>query len=346
MTDRDPLTVAQIGAPHLDIPIAVPTTTATEQHWKAARPTVLFVMGLGRSGTSALTRVLSLCGAALPSGMLGATSSNTRGNWEPRAAIHLNEAILHHRGSSAYDPSLRGFGEEASGKRTRAKSIFKIRAYLATLPDAPCVVLKEGRITLLSDLWFEAARLAGFDVVAVVAVRHPREVIASMDAHIGASPELSSALWLKYALLAERQTRTVPRVFVNYANLLESWRREVKRISVALRVDLRARNESAVDEFVDQGLRHQRQPDLVPNYFGADWISAVYEAMSAAARDEAWDESALDQVFGAYRLAEHSFRTAFEDFHDHFSGLLFRPVIMKAILEGFAIVNRRRATWA
>ena len=40
----------------------------------ATRPVALFVLGLGRSGTSALTRVLSLCGAALPAGLLGATS--------------------------------------------------------------------------------------------------------------------------------------------------------------------------------------------------------------------------------------------------------------------------------
>ena len=31
--------------------------------------------------------------------------------------------------------------------------------------------------------------------------------------------------------------------------------------------------------------------------FGADWISAVYEALRAAARDEPLDESALDRVF-------------------------------------------------
>ena len=34
----------------------------------AAKPVALFVLGIGRSGTSALTRVLSLCGAALPPG--------------------------------------------------------------------------------------------------------------------------------------------------------------------------------------------------------------------------------------------------------------------------------------
>src|ERR1700678_60798 len=66
----------------------------------AAKPVALFVLGFGRSGTSALTRVLSLCGAGLPAGLLGATAKNMRGYWDPRAAIHLNQAILRRHGSS------------------------------------------------------------------------------------------------------------------------------------------------------------------------------------------------------------------------------------------------------
>ena len=53
--------------------------------------TVLFVLGMARSGTAALTRVLSLSGAALPPGMIGAAKANSRGFWEPRQASYLNE---------------------------------------------------------------------------------------------------------------------------------------------------------------------------------------------------------------------------------------------------------------
>ena len=83
-------------------------------------PVALFVLGFGRSGTSALTRVLSLCGAALPAGLLGATAQNPRGCWEPRAAIHLNEAILRRHGSSAYDLTLR-MQEEGRVRRQRER---------------------------------------------------------------------------------------------------------------------------------------------------------------------------------------------------------------------------------
>ncbi|GLV08475.1 hypothetical protein MyChFU_17950 [Mycobacterium intracellulare subsp. chimaera] len=71
----------------------------------AVRPVALFVLGMARSGTSALTRVLSLCGSTLPAGMCGADGNNPRGYWEPRAAIMLNETILRRHDSNWYDGS-------------------------------------------------------------------------------------------------------------------------------------------------------------------------------------------------------------------------------------------------
>ena len=279
----------------------------------ATRPVVLFVLGMGRSGTSAVTRVLSLCGGVLPAELKGADSHNPRGYWEPRATLSLNEAILRRHGSVVFDPSVRVLEDGAFDAEERAARIADICAFLTRLPAAPLVVIKDPFITVLSDMWFEAARLAGFDVATVIAVRHPQEVIASQVAAGPMSPELSSAVWLKANLLAERHTRGVPRVFVEYANLLDDWRREIARISQALAIDLSTRDEGAIEGFLTPDLRHQRDCGPVTNRFGTDWMYVVYEAMQAAARDEPLDTPALDGVFEAYRESEHDFRMAFEN---------------------------------
>jgi hypothetical protein len=314
----------------------------------SARPVVLFVLGMARSGTAALTRVLSLSGATLPAGMRGAGRGNPRGFWEPRAVTYLNEVILRRHGSSMYDPTLRLQEERGFDAEEKAACIAEIGAFLTTLPAAPLVVIKDPQITLLSGVWFEAARLAGFDIGAVIAVRHPQEVMASFATYVPASPEFLSALWLKHTLLAERCTRGLPRVFVEYANLLDNWRPEVKRISAALAIDLNTRDEGAIEEFLEQDLRHQRHRGPLTAFFGTDWISAVYEELRAAARDEPWDGSALDRVFEAYRASEHGFRMVFEDFHRFHNLLnrLIRPSITKLVYEVFAMAHRRRGTWA
>ncbi|KUH75818.1 hypothetical protein AU184_15365 [Mycolicibacterium novocastrense] len=314
-----------------------------------ARPVAVFVLGTQRSGTSAITRVLSLSGGALPAGLLGADAGNPRGCWEPRKAISLNEAILNRYGSAWFDPSLRLLDELADGSDARTACVAEIASYLSTLPAAPFVVIKEPRITVLFNLWFEAARDAGFDVAAVTVLRHPQEVVSSIASSWGLSPELASALWLKYNLLAERSTRGVSRVFVEYANLLEDWRREVGRVSAALGFEVEARDEGAIDEFLTPDLRRQRCGDPVTERFGTHWVSEVYEALCAAGRDGPVDMLALNRVFESYHSSERDFRRVFEDFGKHSSSLkfrLFRPPVVAAAIELAAFANGRKNTWA
>lgn len=281
---------------------------------RSARPTIVLVFGMGRSGSSALARVLSLCGCGLPAELVGATEANPLGHWEPHEALNLNETFLSAHGASWHDPTLRLQGEVAIDPQLRATYVGKIKEFLRSLPSAPLLVIKEPRITALSEYWFEAVHEAGFSVGVVVPVRHPQEVAASLETRDRASPELSGALWLKYNLLAERQSRGVPRVFVDYLRLLTDWRTEISRISAALSVDLSRRDDGAIESFLRHDLRRQRHGGQVAEIFGQPWISRVYAALSAAARDEPADMGALDEVFDAYRACERAFRVAAEDF--------------------------------
>ncbi len=316
---------------------------------KRDRPLLVFVLGVARSGTSALTRVLSLSGLALPGGMLGAGKHNRRGYWEPRDSIILNSSFLARCGSSWWDPSLRLLEDGAIDPDVRAGQVADIVAYLKRLPAAPATVIKELRITALSDMWFEAAELAGYDTAAVIAVRHPQEVVASL-AEAGKAPEeLGSALWLKYSLLAEKSSRGVPRVFVDYAELLDDWRRESKRISTTLAIDLNAPDERAIDDFLSPDLQHQRYSGPVEDPFSSDWMTVVYETSAAAARDEALDTSALDRVYQEYQANERCFRLAFEGSRGYVNSILNRlshPALMKPVFELQAMARMRRGSWA
>jgi hypothetical protein len=310
------------------------------------RPVVLFVLGMARSGTSALTKVLSLCGAALPTGLVGAMEANPRGFFESRKATYVSEAILRRNSSAGYDPSLRLQEEGVLTTKERESCLNDITSFLATLPDAPLIVLKDHRINAIVPLWFDACRRAGFDVATVNAVRHPHEVIASVAKNAPAASELTNSLWLKCNLLAERDTRDIPRVFVEYPNLLEDWRKEVKRISTALGVDLAADDEAAVDEFLTPDLRRQRNDVPMQEPFGTDWNTTVFETLCAAARDETWDAAALDRVYEAYRTNEHVFRAASDNFKRNFGNPLLRPSVLRVVGEVMALAHRRKGTWA
>jgi hypothetical protein len=312
------------------------------------RPTVLFVLGMPRSGTAALTRVLSLCGATLPDGMIGGRPANPSGFWEPRKTFHLNGTILHRHGSSMWDPTLRLQQEGAFSAEEKTQYTTKIQAFLNTLPAAPVIVIKDLQITALPGIWFNAAQQTGFDTAAIIALRHPQEVIASLTKMAPkAPPELSAALWLKYTLLAEKHTCGLPRVFVEYPNLLDNWHLEVKRISAALNIDLNP-DQDAIEKFLQHDQRHQRHHGPIPEPFGNDWMTTTFGVLQLAARDQPCAiRSTLDPILDAYQASEHAFRTALESFHwIHKHNRLITPSIIRLALEVSAITHRRRGMWA
>jgi hypothetical protein len=275
---------------------------------------IIFVLGMGRSGTSAITRVLSLCGAQLPEPLLGPSESNLPGHWEPIDAININNAFLHRYSSSWYDPTLRLQGDMVFSAQEKESYVEQICRFIERSHVRPLLVIKEPRITALAGFWFEAARRTSMTAKVVIPIRHPDQVAASLAARDGLSAELSAVLWLKYNLLTECNSRKLPRVFVEYPNLLSEWRKEIGRIAKHLAVDLSDSDDAAIDRFLDPTLHRRRWCGKPSDILGQTWTSDTYTAMSAAARDEPLDFQKLDATLSAFAACERTFRRAAEEF--------------------------------
>ncbi len=66
-----------------------------------SRRTAVVVLGMHRSGTSALARVLNLCGAYLPDELMSPRHyDNPTGFWEPEAIVKLNDRVLRQLGGA------------------------------------------------------------------------------------------------------------------------------------------------------------------------------------------------------------------------------------------------------
>lgn len=119
---------------------------------------IIFILGMGRTGSSALTRFISLCGAALPGRLLEGNDGNPRGHWEPLDALELNDKILADHGTNYFDPTMQLQREVIFDSEKEALYLRQIRAFLASCPDQPLLVIKEPRIAALAPLWFAAVR--------------------------------------------------------------------------------------------------------------------------------------------------------------------------------------------
>ena len=298
---------------------------------------LILVLGFARSGTSALTRVISLCGCSLPKEVFGDTYLNPTGHWEPVDATNLNVDFVSQLGVVG-DPSMR-LEEMSVDKQVREAYIERIQALLRAYPRAP-VVIKEFRINELMVYWKEAARREGYTVKVVVALRHPHEVFESSSAafykHTNGSTQTLpqpcltkfQAHWVKINLLAERQSRDLPRVFVEYSNLVKDWRKEVSRISRALGV-AREPNEAAIDGFLTPELHHQRYTGPVTETFGYSWTTRVYSILSAAALDSQIDYASHDEIYHGFRVSSRAFRLAAEGLDQEASAKLLREFVDK-----------------
>ncbi len=271
---------------------------------------VVFIVGMGRSGTSALTRVLALCGASLPRRLLGANAGNPTGHWEPQDAIDVNFAFLESRGSSWYDPrlDLQLAGVTDDERRAFVWDIMPLLREGVDAGDAP-IAIKEPRIAGLLPYWARAAVGCGLRVTVVHIVRHPDDVAASLFRRDRLEWSASHALWLKYNLIAERDGRPFPRLIVSYDDVLADWRTVVAACVRQLGLDLTvsAAAATAVDGFLRHDLRHHASPAQKPvaDFTAGGWIQRTYSLLQAAryGRPPAGE---LDAILAEYAAASRN----------------------------------------
>lgn len=154
------------------------------------------VLGMHRSGTSALTLMLSHLGVSLPSAAdLGygsrANVANTRGFWEPRLLVMENESILRRNGGSWRAPpelSPRHLREVAGAPSWYQRLLVRYHSH-----DRPWV-WKDPRLCLTLDFWDQIVNSRS----AVLMFRHPWSVADSLARRDGMSIEQGFALWEWY----------------------------------------------------------------------------------------------------------------------------------------------------
>jgi hypothetical protein len=249
----------------------------TSDQGSGCNRTAIIVSGMHRSGTSAITRVVSLLGPALPNQLIEGDHRNERGFWEGRAVVDMNKRVLARFGSwgngwESIDPEQL-LGLTRVVERTR-------RLIRDEFAGADLIVLKDPRICRLLPLWTRALEKEGFRCVHVLALRHPGAVADSLARRDGLSPKATMLAWLAHALDAEFYTRGQPRAVVSFENLLRDWRSEADRVGRALDVEWPKSPDDvadAVSEFIEPGLVHEPPASDLQGPVAA--ISPVYDAL-------------------------------------------------------------------
>jgi hypothetical protein len=289
--------------------------------------TAIFVLGMHRSGTSALTRVLNFLGASLPLNLYPPGLGNETGHWEPEAAVQLNDRILSMARTSVndlYGPSETWFQTEAANS-----FVDEMKQLIRTeFPDERLFVFKDPRTTLLFPLWRRA--LAQLDVRCMTTIisRNPVEVALSLaDRQTKAMPgqlwplERGGLLWLRYTLAAERYTRDNIRSFCLYSDLLKDWREVASQLARELGVSWPrppSQAEGDICNFLSAQLRHQCEPDDLGSRPGiwSSWVAPIYAALRGTKYGREPDRRIFDAIGQSFAKACGAVRptSSVEDF--------------------------------
>lgn len=265
--------------------------------------TGVLVLGMHRSGTSALTRLLNLHGAALGDELMPARCDNPTGFWEHSAAVAIHERLLAALGRAWDDPRAlpSDWLEHPAAREAQAG----IGALLdREFAGHPAWAVKDPRLCRFVPLWRRAMAERGIDAVAVFALRHADEVAASLEARDGLPRGVGHLLWARYLLDALAGSEGMARHAIRYDALLADWQGAVRAFvdATGLRLPHPA-DPDTVTAFLSPTLRHHaattEPPALVAPLQAAleDGVAPLDAATRATAACEArWApaEAALD----------------------------------------------------
>lgn len=268
----------------------------------------VIVAGMHRSGTSALTRVLSFCGLRLPAHLVAANSGNVRGHWESEPICQFNDRLLSRMGlhwiSWQNSTTIQHDLPEKAALLEEAADL--LRTEFGTEND---FVLKDPRICRLIPFWRQVFAANRIDARFVLAYRHPSAVGRSIEARNGILPAYGHLAWLRFMLDAERETRGFLRMTFSFDGLIEDRSRSIDAIAAFI-AQARARtfeiDQPAIDAFLSEDLRHfaEVEQQLPP------WITQaieVFERWAGSAEEHREDYAVLDGIAAALNAAEPVF---------------------------------------
>lgn len=253
---------------------------------------IIVVLGMHRSGTSALTRGLKVLGVELGEHLMPAVSrDNEKGYWEDVDVNTLNVELLDELGYDwhSWIPVARSELKLPVVDKYKLRAVQLLRDKLS---GVDCFGLKDPRISRLLPFWKEVFDHLNIRVSYVIACRHPMSVVRSLLCRDSAfAEEKGYHLWWDHTVASLTGTQGQSRVVVDYDLLMDKPAVQLKRIAQRLDLFLNENGPEFFEyneTFLDSKLRHTRfaADDLHLDRAAAPQVVELYTALLDMANDK------------------------------------------------------------
>jgi hypothetical protein len=263
----------------------------------------IVVLGMHRSGTSAVTRILNLLGAEVgPEEDLLTEYDNPAGHWESRALTACNDRILAAFGRSWDFPPHFEPGWERSPRASRLMPDMA-ETFSQVFAGVPWV-WKDPRTCLTFPLW---RRVLGPALCVVLVLRAPELVVASVRRRDGIPTVYGVGLWHRYLRAAVGASAGLGVVCVHFEALAADPSGTVERLVRdlgALGVDLGGDVEGAAASVQAELVHDDGAPSALVRQLTASTVTILgaLPSRSASFRPPCWREPAwVRPALFAYR---------------------------------------------
>lgn len=268
----------------------MPTATSSDSgREQPAVRRLVCVLGMHRSGTSAVTQLLHRFGAKVGAQLLDAMEGvNDEGFWEDSRVVDLNERLLAASASHWQDHAAPGAADPQVLAALRREALACFAEHYAT---AGIWAIKDPRLCRLLPFWLEVWREAGFEVCFVHVLRHPYAVAKSLYRRDRIPVEYGVLLWLVYTLDAMSHSAGQPGIVAAFDAFSQSPLELPRQLESHCGIHwplAPALWDEAAAAAVKPALRHQN--DELPENAGlADlmaFAATVYDALRASTAPE------------------------------------------------------------
>ncbi len=223
----------------------------------------ILVLGMHRSGTSMVTRLINMMGAyfGTEEASTGANEENPKGFWERKDIRRLNDDLLFSVGADWY--RILKFNCERVPEEARSRFLEQSRRVVLGLDGHRPWVAKEPRFCLTLPLWRDILEWP----LGVVVLRNPVEIALSLRARNDFPLHMGVALWEAYIQSLLQNTRGMPIIVVHHSDLVQNPVSAVERLFVALQEQgarrLSLPSQQEIEAFIDSNLYRQRRDDII-----------------------------------------------------------------------------------
>ena len=258
----------------------------------------IIILGMHRSGTSALTGVLGLLGIGLGLNLMKPTGENPKGYFENQGLNEINESILCRLDSSWHDlfPLQKDWWKQEGISAFREKALKLIQMEFAGV-DTFCI--KDPRMCVLFPFWNSIFEELHTKLSYILPVRNPTEVADSLKRRHGLSIQKGILLWMNHMLNAEFYSRSGSRSFVFFEELLKNPEKTINRISKALGINFpktwhEAKND--IEEFLEPSLKHYNHENHASSKDILPLVTGCYQLFSELCYAERTGENKLVKI--------------------------------------------------